>query len=103
MSEFLNMQRLMQSDAEYAWAWHCNLAMPIMDVAGCDHKTANEAAAHLMQHIWSVDITTDPRYVYGKSDAQQYAEFRIALDAAEDEELRPLDAAPSNPPTQGDA
>ena len=87
MTEFENMQRLMQSDPEYAWGWHCNIAMPIMDVVGCDHKASDEAAAHLMQHIWGVDITKDDRYAYGKSAAHQYAEFRIAMDEAEDREM----------------
>lgn len=67
-------------DPEHAWGVFCNIAMPIKDSVGCSHKAANEAAAHLMQHLFSYDITTHPHYEYGKSSAQQYAEFRIAAD-----------------------
>lgn len=76
-----------RSDPELAWAWHCNIAMPIFDVVGCSHKEANEAAAHLMQHLFECDITTHPHYEHGKSGAQIYAEFRIARDRDEDAEL----------------
>lgn len=75
------------SDPEIAWAWHCNLAMPIMDAADTSHKLANEAAAHLMQHLFGYDVTTDTRYEYGKSGAQGYAEMRIAADLKEDAEI----------------
>lgn len=81
------LQQLIQSDPDYAWALHCNLAMPIMDSVGCTHQRANEAAAHLMQHLWACDITPHPHYQYGKSGAQQYAELRIAIDADEDAEI----------------
>lgn len=72
-------------DPDYAWGWHCNLAMPIMDATGITHEQANMAAAHLMQHLWKCDITTHPNYQYEKSGAQSYAEFRIEADKAEDE------------------
>lgn len=74
----------MNADPEYAWAWHCNLAVPIMDAIDVTHEQANVAAAHLMQHLWGCDITTHPMFKYGKSEAQAYAEFRIAMDAEED-------------------
>ena len=70
-------------DPGYAWGWHCNLAVPIMDATGITHKQANMAAAHLMQHLWKCDITTHPNYQYEKSGAQAYAEFRIEADKAE--------------------
>lgn len=90
------------SDAEHAWAVFCNIAMPIMDayaptfgaatVMGWvpdakQHQLANEAAAHLMQHLFAYDITAHPLYEYGKSGAQSYAEMRIAADEAEDVEI----------------
>lgn len=80
------MEAAMQ-DPDYAWGWHCNLAVPIMDATGITHKQANMAAAHLMQHLWKCDITTHPNYQYEKSDAQAYAEFRIEADKAEDAAL----------------
>jgi hypothetical protein len=72
-------------DPDYAWSWHCNLAMPILDATGCSHELANQAAAYLMQHLWGCDITTHPHYEYGKSGAQAYTELRIAAERAEDE------------------
>ena len=80
------MEAAMQ-DPDYAWGWHCNLAMPIMDATGITHEQANMAAAHLMQHLWKCDITTHPHYQYEKSGAQAYAEFRIEADKAEDAAL----------------
>lgn len=80
------MEAAMQ-DPDYAWGWHCNLAMPIMDATGITHEQANMAAAHLMQHLWKCDITTHPHYQYEKSGAQSYAEFRIEADKAEDAAL----------------
>lgn len=78
------LQNLIQRDPDYAWALHCNIAMPIMDSIGCTHEQANEAAAHLMQHLFDYDVTTHEHYVYGKSGAQQYAEMRMAADIEED-------------------
>lgn len=74
-------------EPEYAWGWHCNLAVPIMDATGISHRKANEAAAHLMQHLWGCDITTHPHYEYGKSGAQTYAEIRIAAEREEDAQI----------------
>lgn len=99
-------------DAEYAWAVFCNIAMPVKDsyaktfgaatVFGwmtdeSQHQVANEAAAHLMQHLFGYDVTTHPNYEYGKNQAQAHAEFRIAMDEAEDELI--ASANPSTPTT----
>jgi len=81
---FDELKAAMQADPEYAWSWHCNFAMPIMDASGISHEKANKAAAHLMQHVFDYDITTHPHYQYDKSGAQQYAEFRIAAEREED-------------------
>lgn len=43
-----------QADSELAWAWHCNIAMPIYD-SGVDIETANEAAARVMKTLFHVD------------------------------------------------
>ena len=89
----------MQADPEYAWGWLCNLAMPVMDsyepymrshTTDAAHEAANQAGAHLMQHLFGIDITKDERFTAKKSAAQGYAEFRIAMDEAEDAEIAPL-------------
>ncbi len=78
------LSQAIADDDCYAWAIFCNLAVPIMDAAHVDHRVANETAAHLMQHLFEYDVTAHPLYEYGKSDAQMYAEFRIAMDRQED-------------------
>ena len=72
------------ADPEVAWAVFCNIAVPLRDATGLARQPANEAAAHLMQHLFGCDITTHEHYEYGKSGAQSFAEFRIAMDDAED-------------------
>ncbi len=57
-------KRLMRDDPEYAWAWHCNIAVPIMDSIAVSHEQANVAAAHLMSFLFEYDITGDPRFGY---------------------------------------
>lgn len=54
----------MRDDPEYAWSWHCNLAMPIKDSTGISHEAANKAAAHLMQHLFAIDTSTNEHYEY---------------------------------------
>jgi BMFP domain-containing protein YqiC len=38
----------MQDDPEYAWGWHCNIAMAFVD-AGGDRYTANQGAARFLE------------------------------------------------------
>jgi len=38
----------MQYDPEYAWGWHCNIAMAFVD-AGGDRYTANQGAARFLE------------------------------------------------------
>lgn len=45
---FDTLKTAMKEDPGYAWSWHCNLAMPIMDAIGVSHADANKAAALLM-------------------------------------------------------
>ena len=62
------------------------------DATGISHKLANEAAAHRMQHLFAVDITTHPLYEGKKSGAQEYAEMRIEADRQEDAMLAAREA-----------
>lgn len=50
-----------KKDEDYAWTWHCNIAMPIQD-EGISNRYANEAAASVMKHIFDVDITKSEYY-----------------------------------------
>lgn len=56
VSAMQSLTAALQADSEYAWSWHCNLAMPIMDSLKCSHTQANQAAATLMQHLFHIDI-----------------------------------------------
>lgn len=81
---FSALRNFIATDPEYAWGWQCNLAVPIMDATGVDHRQANEAAALIMRQLFDYDITTHPHYEYGKSGAQQYFEARVEAEREED-------------------
>ena len=53
----------MKKDTEYAWSWHCNIAMAAHD-KGLDHKPANEAAANFMKTCFGVDTSRNKNYEY---------------------------------------
>lgn len=59
-------ENAMKADPEYAWGWHCNLAVPIMDAINCTHEDANKAAAHLMMHLWKCDTSNHPHHPFRK-------------------------------------
>lgn len=50
-----------RADRDYAWSWHCNIAMPMVD-GGMDADAANEGAARVMQHLFSVDVRQFPQW-----------------------------------------
>jgi len=43
----------MRADPDYAWSWHCNIAMAFVD-AGGDHYTGNQGAARFMKMLANV-------------------------------------------------
>jgi predicted TIM-barrel fold metal-dependent hydrolase len=59
---FRGLQAALRADPDYAWAWHCNVAMPVMDATGVSHEVANATAARLMRHLFDIDITTHACY-----------------------------------------
>lgn len=80
---FAELANLIRTDPEYAWAFHCNLAVPIWDVTRCTHTYANQAAALIMRQMFDHDITTHQQYEYGKSAVQAHYEMRIEAERAE--------------------
>ena len=48
--------RQLHADDEYAWAWHCNLAMAAYD-EGLEHHAANRAAGRFMHSLFHIDTT----------------------------------------------
>lgn len=53
--------RALQNDLDWAWSYHCNIAMAFQDEGG-DHKTANRAAARFMKNWADVDTTQHVGY-----------------------------------------
>jgi hypothetical protein len=53
-ASLIKLTAAMQSDMDYAWGWHCNIAMAAFD-AGCPHDVANEGAARFMKMLFNVD------------------------------------------------
>jgi len=65
------LKSAIQSDPAYAWAWHCNIAMPILDsTAGVTREGANEAAATVMQHLFGVDMRSSQEWLTMFNTAQ---------------------------------
>jgi len=77
---FTALKTLIETDPEYAWTWHCNLAVPIMDATGASQAKANQAAALIMAQMFDYDITEHPNYRWGKSGHQAYFETRKEAD-----------------------
>lgn len=59
---FQIFQAELARDQAWAWSWHCNLAMTVMDSTGVSHHDANVAAARLMQHLFKIDVTDWKEY-----------------------------------------
>jgi hypothetical protein len=54
----------LQQEPDYAWSWHCNIAMPIYDTMDePDGIFANKCAARLMKHLFDVDMTKNEYYI----------------------------------------
>lgn len=52
---------IMANDNEYAWSWHCNLAMMAVDV-GANHKNANIRVSDFMRTAFGVDTSKLKEY-----------------------------------------
>lgn len=51
----------LKTDPDYAWTWHCNVAMAALD-EGLGHYEANKAAARFMSWLAQIDTTTHPGF-----------------------------------------
>lgn len=75
-SPFALLTEQLKEDPEYAWSWHCNIAMGIFDRVDnqISHRKSNEIAASMMKSFFDIDITTNPSYettVPNWNDTQQ--------------------------------
>lgn len=71
----------MKADPEYAWGWHCNLAMAMHDSGAGPHQVCNKGAALFLSLLsdGAVDTTQHPAYentqaTIGTSTAMQDVE-----------------------------
>jgi len=48
------LRRAMRKDPEYAWGWHCNIAMVAQD-AGALHKEANIRTGDFMNSLFGIN------------------------------------------------
>ena len=79
---FDTLKTAMKEDPGYAWSWHCNLAMPIMDAIGVSHADANKAAARLMLHLFGLDTSTHEHFPQQEVETKTLGlTFGLALDA----------------------
>lgn len=56
-----NLKKAMEKDSDYAWGWHCNIAMASFD-EGLPLPAANRAAARFMSLAFEVDTTKDENF-----------------------------------------
>lgn len=56
IKEAFNVLKEEMKDEDYAWAWHCNIAVSFMDENGT-HEQANRAAARIMKTLFDVDVS----------------------------------------------
>ena len=53
------VSKAIRNDPDYAWSWHCNIAVAAMD-EGVDRLTANKLAARFLMILTGVDTTKNP-------------------------------------------
>lgn len=75
VSPKLALDAQIASDQDYAWSWHCNLAVPIMESAGISHTKANDIAASLMRDIFGTDTRLNPNYQVAQEPDERVAEL----------------------------
>jgi len=54
----------MKKDNDFAWSWHCNIAMPIYDSTNLSKRKCNQIAVNLMRHLFDVDTSENKHYEY---------------------------------------
>jgi hypothetical protein len=51
---FNRLKKALNDDPDYAWSWHCNIAVAYQDEGGT-HQAANRAAARFMRNCFDAD------------------------------------------------
>lgn len=73
----------MKSDPDYAWSWHCNVAMTAKD-AGAPHDRANVWAANFMSRAFGVDTLTQVNAELASSLSAPATPTKVADDVVRD-------------------
>lgn len=60
----------LRNDLDYAWSWHCNVAMAAVD-EGMEHHAANCAASRFMWNLANVDTTKHPGFPTAPTQPEQ--------------------------------
>lgn len=55
------LKKSFKEDFDYAWTWHCNIAVCAMD-EGLNHAASNRAAARFMKLAFDIDTTNSFRF-----------------------------------------
>lgn len=55
------LREFIKTNSDYAWAWHCNLAMMAFD-AGATHEKSNQQAANFMNSVFEFNVRDLPEY-----------------------------------------
>lgn len=64
-SAFEMLNEALHADPMYAWTWHCNLSMTILDRLGLTYPEANQAGAAIMDRFFHIDIKKNPFWADG--------------------------------------
>lgn len=77
-SAFSLLQDAMKRDRGYAWSWHCNIAVTIIDSIDVSHEKGNRAAQDVMQQVFEIDVTQfDEWKSFEKHWADDHEEQRV--------------------------
>lgn len=88
----------MKADPEYAWGWHCNLAMAMHDSGAGPHQACNRGAALFLSQLsyGAVDTTQHPAYENTQGDIQTATiSSQGELDSSEAHNLVPAASIPA--------
>jgi len=64
------LKQAMEKDANYAWSWHCNIAVMAQD-AGASHAIANDGAARFMKLCFGVDTARESELAKEESNKKE--------------------------------
>lgn len=83
-------------DPDFAWSWHCNIAMPIQD-AGVDYMDSNWIAAQIMMHLFGVDTTANVNFDIVQANRQNAYSDTFNVAAATTGRIDTTNPSASNP------